>query len=352
MKKRKLAFTLAEVLTVIAIIGIVTAVVTHTLVADVGERVNSNRELNISQKITKAVEMMAIKGDYDRFPDTIDFVRGLSKYLKMVKICDSEHIAECWPSEKVVTAEGVKYEVKNAKTGATLHTGYTSNTAAFVMADGAAVLMSFNPAAPIPNKKIFKSVGEGKELPMGDKIEKIPYYYSEAMNAIDFVMDVNGAEGPNSETEENGTYHDIRSYRIAAFSVLSPNADPTAVTCNFYSDGLCGVITNDYSPLDCTDSENAEFCLRHDGPFAIDYQAGAQKACKDMGLTLPPVQTLMSIVSAETAINNVPDGTYMTSTSSWFQALRKSGSTVTNVVSPNSNSQKFPAICAGQKKNN
>ena len=166
---------------------------------------------------------MAAKGDYERYADTIDFVRALSKYLKMVKICDSEHIRECWPSEKVVTAEGTKYEVKNAKTGNDLYTGYLSNTAAFVMADGASVIMSFDPAAPLPNKKIFKSVGEGKELPMGeDKSEKIPYYYSEAMNAIDFVMDVNGAEGPNAETESDGTSHDIRSYRQAAFSQLSP----------------------------------------------------------------------------------------------------------------------------------
>ena len=312
--KNKSAFTLAEVLIVITIIGILTAVVTHTLVAEVGERINSNRELNISQKITKAVELMAAKGDYERFSDTIDFVRALSKYLKMVKICDSEHIRECWPTEKIVTAEGEKYEVKNAKTGNDLYTGYLSNNVAFVMADGAAVLMSFDPAAPIPSKKIFKSVDDGKELPMGGKSEKIPYYYSEAMNAIDFVMDVNGAEGPNSETESSGTYHDIRSFRRAAFSRMSPAVAGQPI-CSFTADGLCGYVLTDYRPLNCTLEENKEYCSTNyntEKNYAISYFAGAKKACREMQMDIPAYQVMLSFLSA--AGNKVPNGTYMNGT--------------------------------------
>ena len=55
MKKRinrKTAFTLAEVLVTLGIIGVVAAVALPALITNINDRANSERQANIAQKIT------------------------------------------------------------------------------------------------------------------------------------------------------------------------------------------------------------------------------------------------------------------------------------------------------------
>ena len=81
----KKAFTLAEVMIVLVVIGIVAIIVLPHFIENVAERVNSNREANIAQKVTKAVEQMAALGEYDAFSTTEEFVDVLQKHLKIAK---------------------------------------------------------------------------------------------------------------------------------------------------------------------------------------------------------------------------------------------------------------------------
>ena len=52
----KTAFTLAEVLITLGIIGVVAAITMPTVIANINERVNSERQANIAQNITQAME--------------------------------------------------------------------------------------------------------------------------------------------------------------------------------------------------------------------------------------------------------------------------------------------------------
>ena len=142
----KNAFTLAEVLITLGIIGVVAAMTMPTLVANVTERVNSSREANIANKITQATDKMKALGLLDgSYNSTDEFVDELQKHLKIAKRCSAENIADCWPTDKVRTSDGEEFEVKNARTGKDLNLKTnTSNNVGLVLADGASIILTYN----------------------------------------------------------------------------------------------------------------------------------------------------------------------------------------------------------------
>ena len=109
-------FTLAEVLITLGVIGVVAAITMPMLITNINDRANSERHANIAYKMTQAMEQMRAHGELVRYDSTEAFVDKLQKYLKITNRCDNEHIAECWPTEKVTTANGDEYEVANCKT--------------------------------------------------------------------------------------------------------------------------------------------------------------------------------------------------------------------------------------------
>ena len=285
-------FTLAEVLITIGIIGVVAVLVLPSFIQDMSERINSNRQANIAQKITKSVELMAVNGDYSGIATTEEFVEKLSKYLKIAKVCDNNHLEECWPTKEITTAKGGKFQIKDAKTSKDLHVKGNTDNVGLILADGATLIMSFNPnAEPIPAEKSFTA--STKALPVGENKTKDFAYTSNATGAIDFVMDVNGKTGPNAENDIEGHYYDIRSFRTATF---------TAQACagGIVIDKTCIVdLGLDYNAVDCTKEENIDYCKPvMSSPFFMDFWAGGNKACEDLGLKMPSYTEFTNIAAA------------------------------------------------------
>jgi len=78
MSNQKKAFTLAEVLITLCIIGVVAAITIPTLVQNVAERSNSEKQANTVQKISKSMDLMRADGKLmvqyestDKFVDEI-----------------------------------------------------------------------------------------------------------------------------------------------------------------------------------------------------------------------------------------------------------------------------------------
>ena len=155
-------FTLAEVLIVLAIIGLVAVLALPSFLSELTERIYSNRQANIAQKVTKAVELMIVNGDYENFETTDEFVDKFQKYMKISKRCDSNNLTKCWPSATVSLSDGSKYNVRNAQTGEQLHTMSQTNNVALVLSDGAAIILTYNPNASIPTAETgFKASKKG-----------------------------------------------------------------------------------------------------------------------------------------------------------------------------------------------
>ena len=290
---KKFAFTLAEVLITLGVIGVVAALTMPTLLKNIAERSNSEAQANLAQKITKSMDLMRADGGLERtYNSTDEFVDEFSKYIKISTRCDADHIADCWPTKTVTTTDGETYDVSKAKTGKNLNLkDNKSNNVGIILADGATLILTYNPNAGI--------IGDGDtvtpsfaDLPIGFGRTKKFAYTTSVTDSIDFVMDVNGFKGPNSEAR-NGKQYDIRSFKVAKFSKGCAGNEIKGIGCVY--------VPPSYSPIKAGSEEmkkwDPNWTTEKVGSWAStdNYWAGAKKACDDIGMSLPDKSKLQSL---------------------------------------------------------
>ena len=79
---KKVAFTLAEVLITLGVIGVVAAVALPSLIANIQERVQREKVRSAKYKLTLATDKMKSLGLLgEQYPTTEAFVTELSKHL-------------------------------------------------------------------------------------------------------------------------------------------------------------------------------------------------------------------------------------------------------------------------------
>ena len=82
------AFTMAEVLITIAVIGIVAAIMIPAMNYLIQTKVRKHQVSVAQQKFNRAAEMMTLNGKMGPYyTDTYDFVQNLANHLKITKIC-------------------------------------------------------------------------------------------------------------------------------------------------------------------------------------------------------------------------------------------------------------------------
>ena len=98
---RRCAFTLAEVLITLGIVGVVAAMILPSVITNINERVYSTRQANTAYKVTQATDKMKSLGLLNgSYKTTDEFVDELQKHLKIVKRCSANDIADCWSTDK------------------------------------------------------------------------------------------------------------------------------------------------------------------------------------------------------------------------------------------------------------
>ena len=264
-----------------------------TLLKNIAERSNSEAQANLAQKITKSMDLMRADGGLERtYASTDDFVDEFSKYIKISTRCDAAHIADCWPTKTVTTTDGETFDVSKAKTGKNLNLkDNKSDNVGIILADGATLILTYNPNAGI--------IGDGDtvtpsfaDLPIGFGRTKKFAYTTSVTNSIDFVMDVNGFKGPNSEAR-NGKQYDIRSFKVARFSKGCAGIDVPNIGCVYQLPS--------YSPIKAGSEEMDKWDSNwNKTSYASrdNYWAGAKKTCDDIGMSLPELSKLQSIYQA------------------------------------------------------
>ncbi len=297
--KVKLAFTLAEVLITLGVIGVVAALTMPTLLKNIAERSNSEAQANLAQKITKSMDLMRADGGLERtYNSTDEFVDEFSKYIKISTRCDADHIADCWPTKTITTSDGKTFDVSQTKKGKNLQLPQNkSDNVGIILADGATLILTYNPNAGI--------IGDGDtvepsfaDLPIGFGRTKKFAYTTSVTNSIDFVMDVNGFKGPNSEAR-NGKQYDVRSFKVAKFS--------TGCAGNEIKGFGCVYVLPSFSPIKAGTDDmkkwDPNWTAEKVGSWASydNYWAGAKKACDDIGMSLLDRTTLLWLSVKTTA---------------------------------------------------
>lgn len=163
-KKFSQAFTLAEVLITLGIIGAVAAVTIPTLITGVSEQVRMHSAKAFTKKITDAIELMNQLETLAPYDTTDDFVKELNKYLSITKVCDSSHITDCWPTDTVHLYDGTAYSISEATNGESAFqmgtkdingndADYSGNTVTIVIVDGTTALISYNTKCSSDDKR-------------------------------------------------------------------------------------------------------------------------------------------------------------------------------------------------------
>ena len=294
---KKKAFTLAEVLITLGIIGIVATLLLPNVLQEITTRTYAEKQVNTVLKITQAMEVMRAYNLLSyKYDSTEAFVDELEKYLKINKRCNYQHIDECWPTKTVTNSLGNTINVKEkAQIGQDITLKTLTNNVGLILADGSTIILNYNPDAPtysITDEIRTKSI----TLNIGKKTKTYANYSSSVTDSIAFIMDVNGSKGPNSEILLNGNPQDIRSFNGAAFTPTCTSMGGIMTSDN----QVCYLGTN-YSAIDCSntakENKSYKFCNGDGGisGYKNDYWAGAKYTCDHIGMKLPDATALENV---------------------------------------------------------
>ena len=259
---RQVAFTLAEVLITLGIIGVVAALTMPALITNIQDRIQAKRIENINQKLSKVTDKMAVQSGLTGYDTTMAFVQEMSKHMKIAKICDNEHLAECWPTQEVIlNDEGKTWEISKTKNARTLKISTNAedwaDTVGIVTGDGTGMILSYN-------KKCEFNVDDGG-LKYDNSTGK-----SNSLVCLSGVYDWNGSSKPNKLKK------DVTTLGMAT---------GLGTECAIELGGKCFTalfIPTPLTPAQCEaekDKLGIEYCCSNFGCGGKDYLAGAAKQC-------------------------------------------------------------------------
>ena len=207
---RRIAFTMAEILLSLTIIGVVAAITLPSLTGNINERTWNTQRKALYARFSQAISLMPALNGYGTLTEAnssasaVDtaaetfITAGLSKVLKMTNICDSEHLSDCGLPDKITPHSGSVITPFPADFGALnstmLHATHESfshsmlNTkaAAFETQNGESVAVYYNP----------NCVSELSPSVWWDPIQN--------RVCANFIYDLNGKKGPNTYGKDIG----------------------------------------------------------------------------------------------------------------------------------------------------
>ena len=267
-KQKTTAFTPAEVLITLAIIGIVAALTIPTLIQNYQERAWNTASQVFQRKLGEALRVMNVQGTLAGYTTTEAFVDELSKHIKITRICDNDDITTCFADKVYWGKEGEEPEevdMSEIKTSESFgQNDWDTNTVAVQFANGVNGVIAYNPDCR--QNQFSNDVITVGETGIGTTCLAILY-------------DVDGFKNPNTQQKD-----------LRGLNVTSLGGSNCAIE---LSDGTCFTAPFIPTPLTLAECEAQKGELGISGCYYdSDRWAGAVKACHDMGSSLPSQEQL------------------------------------------------------------
>lgn len=191
------AFTLAEVLITLGIIGIVAAITVPTLIQNYNMKTWNTSATVFEQKLEIALKTMNAQQTLAGHNSTESFVEELSKHLKANKICDNDNLLDCftktvWWGAGEATPEEVDMSIiKTSKNFG--QTSWKTNVVGVQFANGVSALIAYNP------------------LTSGDNICEQNQYSNQitGKNCLAILYDTSGEKNPNTIGKDLRANHNV-----------------------------------------------------------------------------------------------------------------------------------------------
>ena len=270
VKYRRYAFTLAEVLITITVIGVVAALTIPNLINNYQNRAWNTASVVFQRKLGEALKVMNSQGTLAGYSSTEDFVNELSKHIKITKICKNDEITSCFEDTVLWGDEEIEMrKIKYAKNFSMDDWG--TKTVGLMFSDGVSGVIAYNPECV--QDPYRTNVINVSDTGIGT-------------NCIALLYDTSGFKKPNTQSK------DLRGLNVNALES----------TCSIeLPDGTCFTSLISFTPIsneECAalQQETDVVCCRADYCAANnDYWGGAFKACHDMGSRLPTDEELASL---------------------------------------------------------
>ena len=301
---RRVGFTLAEVLITLGIIGVVSAMTIPTLVANYQQKSMDTKANTFNRKLGEALKVMNSQSVLAGHNSTGEFVNELSKHIKILKVCESTKLKECFVEEFATNEDS--YKVADLQQGKNLNQedGYkTSETLGVLFGDGTSALLAYNKKAkedPFNNRIVnVNSTGTGlKNRTIGLSTDALAILY-----------DVSGSSGVNTYgTGDGGKLKDIRGINVTirtGATILDIGMNYTAIIC---SD------PNAEGYEYCNDNDRNFTCNNCNPLKQLNYWAGAKYACAKESMHLPDTTELQALYARKDEQGIPSSGSYWTST--------------------------------------
>jgi prepilin-type N-terminal cleavage/methylation domain-containing protein len=262
--KIKGAFTLAEVLITLSVIGVIAALTMPALIANWQEKSYSTAKAVFDRRLEEATRQMNVHEALTGYTTTEAFVEGLKKYLKILQVCDTDPSGCFAPA--ITNRDGSQtVKTKNLKNSSNLNEGKWGTKALGIgLLNGYTAILSYNPDCPVLD---------------------ITAPGAQTTSCLSLVYDINGKAKPNKLGKD----------------VYTLNANPFNTCTKMGS--LCVSLSNEtYSPINTCDgtSEYDRNCTTANGCGSYyctnNYWAGAKKVCNDIGMHLATKDELAALV--------------------------------------------------------
>ena len=219
------AFTMAEILLSLTIIGVVAAITLPSLTGNINERTWNTQRKALYARFSQAIALMPSLNGYgtltegDSSTSAVDtaaetFVTaGLSKVLKINNICDSEHLADCGIPSKITAVNGsIPYSAYSQGLPETLY-GYNSmfGNFSFNYVGNGGTAFSGNVSAKAFDSKVAAfETANGESIAVyynpqcQSNMNETSAFYAQTKICANFVYDLNGSKGPNTVGKDIG----------------------------------------------------------------------------------------------------------------------------------------------------
>ena len=269
---RKPAFTLAEVLITLAIIGVVAVLTLPALIQNYNEKAWSTAQDVFTKRLEVATRQMNTEEKLAGYSNTMDFVNELKKYIKITRVCDNSNITKCFNKEVIWNEGEDPIDMSTIRNAASLgQDDWDTDTVAVQFANGVNAIIAYNPNT--------------EQQPFNNQ-------FAATSASMAILYDVSGNKNPNTNGKDIA--HNANVTQLAGVTgCLLPEEEV-----GFCISQILGPQNGGYGPLtyaECTEAKNngeidVDACYNGN-----DYFAGAVKACGGKKANLPSQDQLTEL---------------------------------------------------------